>query len=407
MDELHDRIETFGQHLPERHEPYTDKYFQHTKDILEADGTNPQASIKVFARGDGPVPQDGLAEAAAILDTYTDEDFGEHGSVWVTEKDEFETKDPLIVLEGPITEIVELETMYLGALSHRLTAAHPDHDLPEPDAFQKDVGAAADIYAEEDIPLLYFGARHYHFDYDHALAGAALDAGAVQTSTDIGSANIGKNGVGTTPHVLTLALASKYGRDDATRKTAELYDTHIDDDGPGTTLVDTFNQEIDDALAVCEWFDSEYGEDNWEHKFRVDTCGENIAQGGEAHDPEAGSYETGTGVRIAGVKALRDTLIEEGYGDQTEIILSSGFGNPEKARAFVDAQAQYREETAEQFGESYDLFSGVGAGAFADGIHCTADMYAADGEAMYKTGRPVDIDEIEAYKQDNMQKVIG
>lgn len=386
--------------LPATHEPYTDKYFLRTNDILQEDDINPDVSIKVFARGEGPI--EGIDETLDVFETYADTDAID---VWATEKDSFETKEPLLQIEGPIQDVVELETMYLGVLSHHLTEAHPDHEPPDPDTFEQNVSEAVAIYDEVDVPLLYFGARHYHPRQDKELAGAALEGGAVQTSTDIGSSNIDEDGVGTTPHILTLTLASEYGDDEATVRTADLFDQYMDDDIPRTTLVDTFNNEIEDALAICDLFEQRYGDD-WTHKFRVDTCGENVMQGGEPFDPDAQPYETGTGVRISGVKELRDTLIEEGYGENTEIILSSGFGDTEKARAFVDAHKDYQEETEERFDEAYDLFHGIGAGAFEDGIHATADMYAADGEPMYKTGREVDIEAMDQYQEEHMEKVI-
>lgn len=405
------QTEKIDDALPETHEPYTDKYFLRSKQILEEADINPTVGIKEFARGSGPVT--GIDEMTDVFEQYAP-DLAENGAVWVTEEDRFETKEPLMVVEAPIQDVIDLETMYLGVHSHHLTDAHPDYSVPEPETFGDNVAAATDVYDEAKradgdtgIPLLYFGARHYHPLQDNELAGAALENGAVQTSTDVGSSNISEQGVGTTPHILTLALASEYGKENATRKTAELFDTYMDDSIPRVTLVDTFNREIDDALAVCESMEERYGDD-WEHSFRVDTCGENVAQGADSYDlddvfadVDLGDYADGSGVRVAGVAALRDTLIEEGYGDNTDIVLSSGMGNPEKAEAFVNAQNAYVEE------RGYDLFTSVGAGSFADGVHCTADMYEADGEPMYKDGRAVAIDDIETYKEEHMEQVIG
>lgn len=402
--------------LPEDHKPYTDKYFLKSRQILEESGINPHTAIKVFARGEGPIPEAGLDAAVDVIETYVP-DFEENGGeVWTTEKDTFDTKDPLMVIEGPVQDVIELETMYLGVLSHHLTEEHPDYDVPTPEEFGENVADAVDVYGTatraeggDGIPLLYFGARHYHPLMDKELAGAALDAGAVQTSTDIGSSNIGEEGTGTTPHILALSIASEYGEENATRKMAELYDTHIDEE-IGTTLIDTFNQEIDDALAVCKYFDETYGEGNWQHNFRIDTCGENVAQGGTDDEDwdeldldltaEEQEYVSGTGVRIAGVKALRDALVENGYADNTDVFLSSGMGDPTKASAFVKAQNAYVKETG------HDLFAGVGAGAFTEGIHGTADLYAADGESMYKTGREVDVDKMETYKSEHMEQIL-
>jgi nicotinate phosphoribosyltransferase len=312
-----------------------------------------------------------------------------------------------MVIKVNATDVTELETMYLGVMSHHLTEEN-GFDTPEYEDMRESAEEVGQLYDEADVPFLYFGARHYHWSKDSDMAEAVLDAGAVQTSTDVGSANIGEEGVGTTPHFLTLTLAGSeaYDREDATLATAELFDEQMDEDIPRTTLIDTFNREVDEALQIAEYFEETTEDDDWTAKFRVDTCGENVMQGGQPYDPEAGDYETGTGVRISGIENLRDRLIEEGYGDNTEIILSSGFGNPEKAEAFVEAQEQYREESAERFGESYDLFHGIGAGSFDDGIHCTADIYEVDGEPMAKEGREQDPTEIERYIDEHMEQVI-
>ncbi|QKQ97987.1 nicotinate phosphoribosyltransferase [Candidatus Nanohaloarchaea archaeon] len=373
--------------LPENHEKFTDKYFLRSKEILEKEGLNPEVAVKVFARGEGEVA--GLEEAEAIVEKYSESDETE---LHVTEADEFETKDPLMVLKGPAQDVIDLETMYLGAVSHGLTAAHPEHETVDPEEFGEAVGEVTDIY---DVPLLEFGARHYHWSDTADLARAAYDNGAVATSTDVGAATFGEEGVGTTPHALTIMLGEEYGEDNATRKTAELFDEHMDEDIPRTTLVDTWNQEIDDALETAEYFenrDVEYG-------FRVDTCGENIAQGGREFDPEAEPYETGTGVRIESVKALKDALVENGY-DDAEIVLSSGFGNPKKAEAFHQANLEYEEENGEK------LFDAVGAGAFSDGIYATADIYEVDGEEFSKVGREADAEAMDEYVEDQMRQVI-
>ena len=373
--------------LPENHEPFTDKYFLRSKEILEQEGLNPEVAVKVFARGEGEIA--GIDEAVAIVDEYSESDETE---LHVTEANEFQTKDPLMVLKGPAQDIVDMETMYLGALSHGLTEAHPEHETVDPEEFGEAVGKVTDIY---DVPLLEFGARHYHWSDTADLAREAYENGAVATSTDVGAATFGEEGIGTTPHALTIMLGEEYGREDATRKTAELFDEHMDEDIPRTTLVDTWNQEIDDALETAEYFEGrevDYG-------FRVDTCGENIAQGGREFDPEADAYETGSGVRIESVKALKDALLKNGY-DDADIVLSSGFGNPEKAEAFHQANVEYKEEHGER------LFDAVGAGAFSDGIHATADIYEINGEEFSKVGREVDADEMDEYVENQMRQVI-
>jgi nicotinate phosphoribosyltransferase len=364
--------------LPASHIPYTDKYFLRTNEILKKEEINPVIAVKVFCRGEGPVT--GLDEATEVLSKYSDlEQAG--GEIRVTNKKIFANNEPLMVIKGPAQSFVELETVYLGVLSSAISTAL-GIEAPEPKQVTDKLKRLKDIYMNS--PIIYFGARHYHWSLDKEIAGAALKGGASQTSTDIGSSNIGQKGVGTTPHVLTIILASIYGRENATLKTAELFDKHMPLEIPRVTLVDTFNREIADSLAVAKYFGIR------QNVMRVDTCGENIGEGGSFYhdrkiqDPE---FQTGTGVTIELVTNVRNALIENGYGKNTEIFLSSGFGDEDKARAFVKANHEYREKTG------YHLFTGVGIGEISPARFCTADVFEVLGKPLAKTGREAgDID---------------
>jgi nicotinate phosphoribosyltransferase len=365
-------MKTKEQKMPDSHKPYTDKYFIRTKEILNKEGINPSISMKVFCRADGPVA--GLEEAVDILNRYSDlAEVG--GEVWVTEKEEFSGSEPLMVIKGPVQSFVELETMYLGVLSSAISAA-VGISSPEPKAVTAKLKRLKDIYM--DIPIIYFGARHYHWSLDKEIAGAALKGGATQTSTDSGSSNIGQKGVGTTPHLLTVVLAYIYGIEDATLKTAELFDKHIQLEIPRVTLVDTFNRELTDSLRVAKYYGIR------KNALRLDTCWENIGEGGslyngrKAMDPD---FRTGTGVTIQLATRLRNMLIENGYGGNTDIFLSSGFGDEQRAKAFVRANNEFREKTG------YSLFTGVGIGEISEGRFCTADVFEVEDRPLAKYGR--------------------
>jgi nicotinate phosphoribosyltransferase len=368
--------------LPESHKPYTDKYFLRTNDILKKEGLNPVISMKVFCRSERLLPVTGLDDAVEILTTYSNlEQTG--GEVWVTAKQEFSHNESLMIIKGPAQSFIELETMYLGVLSSAISEA-VGIEPPKPKQGTDKMKRLKDIYM--DIPIIYFGARHYHWSLDKEIARAVLKGGAAQTSTDIGSSNIGQKGVGTTPHVLTIILASIYGKENATLKTAELFDKHMPLEIPRVTLVDTFNRELTDSLAVARYFGKR------KNALRVDTCGENIGEGGapyygrETQDPK---FQTGTGVTTVLVTNIKNMLIRKGYSDNTEIFLSSGFGNETKAKAFVKANNEYKEKTG------YSLFSGVGIGEISAARFCTADLFEVNGKALAKTGReikPGDVD---------------
>jgi nicotinate phosphoribosyltransferase len=358
--------------LPESHKQYTDKYFLRTNEILKKEGLNPPVSMKIFARGEGKIA--GLEKAVEVLEKYsTIKQSG--GQVWINTKDTYTNKEALMIIEAPVQSFVELETMYLGVISDAISQAVGLKRLSYEEVKEK-FQRLKEIYQE--IPIMYFGARHYHWSLDKDIAKAALDGGAIQTSTDIGSANIGKRGAGTTPHALTLLLASKYGRNIATRMTAELFDKYMDERIPRVTLVDTFNKELDDSLEVAKYFNGR------KNSVRVDTCGENIGQGGTAYEFNNGrdpTYQTGTGVTVELIKNMKNNLIKNGYGESTEIILSSGFGDEEKAKIFMQANREFKEKTG------YNLFTSVGIGESTPAKFCTADIYQIEQWPFHKVGR--------------------
>ncbi len=362
--------------LPAAHRPYTDKYFIRTRRILEAEELNPQVSLKVFTRGKGVVA--GVDEAVRVFETYAP-DLADHGGeVWVTQRETFTNGMPLLVVKGPAQTLVELETLYLGILSHHLSVENnctPPTVAETEAAFQR----LTRIYG--DIPIVYFGARHFHWSMDKQIAGAALRGGAVQTSTDTGSSNIGEEGVGTMPHFLVLVMAWKHGKKHATLEAAKAFHKHVDPSVPRVTLVDTFNREATDALTVADYFDQYLDKPDWRHDIRIDTPGENLGEGANPRE--------GTGVTPSLVAHVRGELIDHGYADNVNIFLSSGFGKPDKARTFMDAQEQFKEETG------HELFTGVGVGDFLqrNWFTATADIFQIEGEPLAKTGREVgDID---------------
>jgi len=365
---------TTTKKLPKSHTEYTDKYFIRSKKILEAEGINPQVSMRVFARGEGNVV--GLEDTVEILREYSDLENGS-GEIWTTSQKRYATKDPLIIVKGPIQSFIELETMYLGVLSNALSK-NAGHELSNPEVIKEKFRRLSEIYG--DVPITYFGARHYHWSLDKQIAKAAIEGGAVQASTDIGAKCIGKEGVGTIPHALVLSVASKYGKDVATLKTAQLFDKHMPQEIPRVTLVDTFNRELTDSLMVTDYFGER------KNAFRIDTCGENIGEGGSLYggrkikDP---SYKVGTGVTLELAKNLRMRLIQEGFADSTDIFLTSRMGDEKKARAFVKTNDMFRKQTG------YSLFSGVGIGEASKGVFCTADIFEINGKPFSKVGREV------------------
>ncbi|RIL05062.1 MAG: hypothetical protein DCC75_12045, partial [Proteobacteria bacterium] len=120
IDYSAERIEAAKRLLPEDPRPYADIYFLRTLDILKAKKLNPWVVGQVMVRK-GPGQVGGIDEALAIIDKYSD--LKRHGGrVYALQDGDFyQPGDTVLRLEGPIQDIVALETMYLGVISGETT----------------------------------------------------------------------------------------------------------------------------------------------------------------------------------------------------------------------------------------------------------------------------------------------
>jgi nicotinate phosphoribosyltransferase len=218
-------METQNQrfNLPESHRPFTDKYFLRTGQILRAEGINPWVRAQVMIRK-GPGKVYGIDEALAILEKYSP--LNEHGGrvYALREGAEYKSRETVMLIEAPIQDFVELETMYLGVIAAETTKANDNHGI---DLRKVKEHMARVVKAAEGRQVSYFGARHWRYDEDAAISKAAFEAGATSCSTDIGAELIGKQGMGTTPHVLENIMAWKYGFERAVPETMKAFNRHI------------------------------------------------------------------------------------------------------------------------------------------------------------------------------------
>ena len=355
--------------LPKDHWPYTDKYFLRTNEILKKEAIDPVVSI--FLHPNKGCIAAGKDELEAVLLGFSSD---KGCRLWFTKRKRLSKREPFAVIKARAQRIVELETLYLGLVSSALADAN-SYPVPSVQEIADKMSRLKAIYG--DIPIIYFGARHHHWRYDREFAQAAIRSGAVQTSTDNGSQAIAQEGAGTMPHALAIILASVYGKQDATRKAAELFDKHMPADIPRITLVDTFAREITDSLAVARYFGSR------KNMMRIDTCGESYGEGSQQRAGDG--IHDGKGVTVELTANVRQALIEAGMGSSTGLFLSSGFGDEGKAQAFCHAEKDFRKKTG------YSLFEGVGIGDLTAGLFATADVYEVDGKPLAKTGRKPDI----------------
>ncbi len=366
-------IAKLGTYLPKDYQPYNDKYFLRTTEILKADGLNPWVNAQICIRK-GPGIVGGLDEAIAIITKYSD--IVKHGGKIFALQDgaPFRPGDVVMRVIAPFQDIAALETMYLGVIAGATTrATRPDSTISLPDVTNR---MRAVVNAAEGRPIIYMGPRHWDFREDKVISAAAFLGGATESSTDIGAAQVGKVGVGTIPHALENIYAYYFGRENAVVEATKAFDRIIDKKVPRIALIDYRNREITDSLAVA----NALGEDL--HFVRVDTCGENIAEAAlptadceeaqklraqglpfvAADDPDA-KFWYGNGVTISAVYALRIALDKANY-QRVKIVLSSGFGNAAKVRAFVKAEKVL----------GVKLFDALGVGGVYDAIESKMDI---------------------------------
>ncbi len=321
--------------LPENHRPYADKYFLRSAEILKRGGLNPRVKYQVFIQG-GKGIVCGIDEAIAIVRRYaSNPEEVEIRALY--DGMPYEAKETVMTLEGPVLDLIEMETMLLGVISAGTTIASAMNEI---------CSAAA------DKEVFYFGARHWRFDSARELGYAAWVGGAKGTSTDIGASEFGGRGMGTIPHALVLV----YGD---TLEAAEAFSTAFSREAKVIALIDTFNKEVTDSLRAAEALGEKlYG-------VRIDTCGENRGEG-TAH---------GKGVTVELARKVRRELDAKGHS-RVKIFLSSGF-NAEKVREFVRAEKKYGK-----------FFDAIGTGSVFDFRFATADIVEKEGKPCFKAGRP-------------------
>jgi nicotinate phosphoribosyltransferase len=359
----------------DNYQDYTDKYFSRSKEILEKDGINPLVRYQVFSRKN-IYELEGINEAVDFIKGVA----GDKVKVYsMKEGEAYIANQPMMKLEGRVQDLVDLETVYLGILSGNLTGNLDFNEIR---------GKASEIkQVAGEKPVYYFGARHFHPKHDERLARICYEEGFQGTSTDIGAKAWNAKGGGTIPHSLVLAyladLKEKGIYGNATVEATKAFDKHIDSDVSRYLLNCTFNREITDTIETAKAVPNLKGT-------RIDTCGENTTQENENFNlPEdldvPLKYLNGTGVKINGVWGLRRALDEAGL-DDLEIVVSSGF-NPEKTKAFMQADKKYQEMYEKP------LFDSIGTGSLASPVMTTSDIYSyfseKDGEwkDLSKVGR--------------------
>jgi nicotinate phosphoribosyltransferase len=369
--------ESFPGPMPHDQPSLTDSYFLRTKAVVERNG-DVDVTYAVFMRR--PVLSapcmavDWLKAMLAARGVNCDLNLCHPEGSWVG------AGDPIIYITGPLSALVDLETIFLQRIGAASVAAYNAHAM---------------CIALPDVSFLAMDARHCAgSDMADLMAyGASVGSnvaksqhgaiGFIGCATDRTAHYFGTDkGRGTMPHALI-------GYAGSTVKAAQIYDEVFPHE-PLTVLVDYFGREVSDGLAVARAFSDRaqggtlslridthggrYMEDlDVQHSYRVLERNAADAIRGYRHDNEL-KHLIGTGVSAAAVWYLRERLDAEGF-DKVKIVCSSGFDS-EKCKIFALARTPV------------DV---IGSGSYLpeqwSETYATADIIAYDGKSRVKAGR--------------------
>ena len=305
-----------------------DVYLQRTLTILRNESANPTVAMEFFPERGGLLC--GVREVRSLLEEVLP-DVG--AEVWaLDEGDAIAAGEVALRIKAPYSSFGLYETSLCGILSSCTGWAA---------AARECVVAAGGI--QDGIPVIATPARHVHPNIAANIDYSAVRGGCASCSTIVGARMAGiMPESGNMPHALPLILGD-------TVKAIQMFDRHMPQEVPRVALVDTFNDEAEEALNVAQALRDRL------RGIRLDT-----------------PKERG-GVSVPMVKEVRSRLDLAGFR-HVEIYVSGGF-NPERIREFVDASAPV------------DRFIVGTYISNAKPNNFTADIHEVDGSPIAKRGR--------------------
>jgi nicotinate phosphoribosyltransferase len=205
----------------------TDVYFLRGRDLLEAEGENPEVVAEIRATS---LPDDwpwalfvGLEEALHLLEGHeVDVTALPEGSVFYPE-------EPVMVISGRYLEFGILETALLGVICEASGVA---------------TRAARCKLAAEGRPVYSFGARRMHPAISPMIERAAYIGGCDGVAAVKSAELIGLEPVGTMAHATILILGEE--------RALKAFDRVVDKKVPRVALVDTFQDEKFGAVHAAQ-----------------------------------------------------------------------------------------------------------------------------------------------------------
>lgn len=303
----------------------SDVYFLRARSVLQAEHVNPTVTVEVFPSREGLLA--GMPEALGVLQRV----LPAGGEIFaMDEGSRFSRRQVALRITAPYLSFGVYETAILGILAQESGWAS---------------AARACVEAAGGVPVSSFGARHVHPLVSARMDYAAVVGGCDSCSTPLGARLAGVPAAGTMPHALILILGD-------TARATLAFDRVMPAGVPRLTLVDTFGDEAQEAVAVAEAL-AEAGRRL--DGVRLDTPSE---RGGVT--PEL----------VQEVRARLDLA-----GHHSVRIVVSGGVTPDRMAGFQAAHAPV------------DFY---GVGSFISGappIDFTADIKAIEGRPIAKRGR--------------------
>lgn len=366
-------MKLIDQHIAD----WTDTYFKHTKEVVNQNG-DVTVTYAVFIRR--PVVSaprlmiEWLESVARERGFKIDIDLKYAEGRWVG------AGEPLLYITGPMSQLCDLETLFLQKLGPACVAAYNAFTMCVTLPAVKFIAMDARHCAGTEMAEIMAYAASVGSDRARRKTNAI---GFIGNATDATAHYFGNDkGMGTMPHALI-------GYAGSTLAAAKMFNKALPD-VPMTVLVDYFGREVSDSLEVAAHFRDLA--DAGKLTVRVDTPGGRYIEG---LDPQT-SYAVlernipdvmrgyrseaelrhliGTGVSAAAIWHLREQLDKAGFG-KVKITGSSGF-SPEKCRLMADAQAP---------------LDFVGTGSYLPDkwpeTYATADIVEYDGVPRVKLGR--------------------
>jgi nicotinate phosphoribosyltransferase len=318
---------------------YTDRYFERTREVLQAEGRSPRVVMQVSGKTPGFLG--GIDEAIALLKLGAD-DFSALTVHALYEGDQYEAWDTVMSIEGPYESFAHLETLYLGSLVRRTRIC---------------TNTRLFVEAARPKPVLFFGARQDHWAAQPGDGYAAFVGGAQSVSTDAQASLFGGRGMGTVPH----ALIAAYGGD--TVGATRAFAAHVEPSVDIIALVDYENDCVRTSLEVARALEGRL----W--GVRLDTS-ENLVD--RSVIAQMGVFKP-TGVNPQLAWNVREALDAEGFGE-VKIVVSGGLSVP-RIRYFEEEKAPV------------DVYA-IGTAIVSEGKYdFTGDIVRVDGQPQSKVGR--------------------